>query len=131
LKKQIILLLIVSILVASPLQGGHAIPTSGDYLLYCQQNIKLYESKRADESTASVCLGFVEGAIGMHAAFTASDQAIPSLCLPEHGIGSFDAISIWHNYLENNQDLLEKAPITTFISALSETYPCPESKTGE
>ena len=131
MKKLQLLLLVLSLLVASPSLGGHPLSTSGDYLKYCQESIKVYEGKSADKSAAGSCLGFVEGAIGMHAALNASGKATPFYCMAEHGISSFDAISIWNEYLENNPRNLDKSPIITFILAIRKVFPCSESQTDK
>ena len=131
MKKQFLLFLTLSLLVASPVLAGHAIPTSGDYLAYCQESIKVYEGKSADKSKADVCLGFVEGAISMHFVLTATDRATPYYCMSEYGIDSLDSIPIWIEYLENNPQKLKNAPIITFLLAISEVCPCTEHKTGK
>ena len=76
-------------------------------------------------------LGYVEAAIGMHFVLTASDRATPFYCMPEHGIASYNAISIWTKYLENNPQKLKNAPVITFILAISEAFPCTEPRTEE
>jgi hypothetical protein len=131
MKKLFLLLLVLSLLVASPVLGGHSLPKSGDYLKYCLETIKTYEGKSADKSAAGVCLGFVEGTIGMHVVLTASSQAIPLYCLEEHNITSFEATKIWVEYLENNPQNLDKLSIITFVLAIRGAFPCSESKTGE
>jgi hypothetical protein len=128
MKKLFLIFLVLSLLVASPVLGGQAIPTSADYLKYCQETIKAYEGGAADKSSAGSCLGYVEGALGMHAAFSASGQGKPFYCMPEQGISSFDAVSIWVEYLENNPQKLSNAPVITFILSLNRLYPCVNSK---
>jgi hypothetical protein len=131
MKKQFLLLIILSLFIASPVLGGYATPTSGDYLKYCQESIKVYEGKSVDISTANSCIGFVEGALGMHEAFKFLGQGNPFYCIPEHSISSFDIIPIWVEYLENNPQILDKSPLITFILSMSKTFPCTEPKTGE
>jgi len=129
MKKLSLLLLVLSFLVASPVLAEHAISTSGDYLIYCQESIKAYEGKSADVSAASFCLGFVEAAIGMHFVLTASQHAVPYYCMPENEVSSFEASLIWYKYLTNHPQKLTNAPIITFVLAMSEAFPCTESKT--
>ena len=124
--KKLLLLIVLSLLIASPSLGGAPLPTSGDYLKYCQESMKVYEGEVADKSAAGVCLGFVEGAIGMHVALYASGQSTPFYCMTDHGISSFDAIAIWIKYLEKNSQKLNKSPIISFILAIRETFPCSE-----
>jgi len=119
-----LILLALSLLVSSPVLGGQAIPTSADYLKYCQETIKIYGGGTGDKASAGSCLGYVEGVLGMHAAFSASDQGKPFYCMPEEGISSFDAISIWVQYLENNPQKLNNAPVITFILAIIGYFPC-------
>jgi hypothetical protein len=127
MKKLFMLLLVLSLLVASPVLGGHALPTSGDYLKYCQESIKVYEDKHADKLAAAECLGFVEGAIGMHAALNAFGQSTPFYCMPEHGVDSFDATTTWVKYLEKNPQKLDKQPVLSFLLAMKEAFRCPQN----
>ena len=124
MKKLTLFLIAISLIVVSPALGGHAIPTSGDYLKYCQESIKVLEGSPADKSAASSCIGYVEASIGMHEVFNASGQGNPFYCIPENGLSTFDAISIWIKYLENNPQKLNNSPAITFILAISEAYLC-------
>ena len=126
-----LIMIAVSWAVASSALADHTLPTSGDYQAYCQESIKVYDGKPADQSAAGICLGFVEGAMEMHAALNASDGATPFYCMSEHGISGFDAILTWNKYLKNHQDELGKSPIITFVLAIREAFPCPETQPAQ
>ena len=117
----------VFLFVASSAYGKHPLLTSGAYLKYCQESIKVYEDKHADKLAAAECLGFVEGAIGMHAALNAFGQSTPFYCMPEHGVDSFDATTTWVKYLEKNPQKLDKQPVLSFLLAMKESFPCPQN----
>jgi hypothetical protein len=127
MKKYLLILASSIVLGVSPVYADHAIPTSGDYLAYCQESVKVYEGTPADKLQAGSCLGFAEGALSMHEAYKSSDQGNPFYCVSESGISSFDAISVWIRFLENNPGKLDNAPIVTFVLSMGETYPCDQS----
>lgn len=123
MRKLCMLLSFLSLFAVQDAYGGNDF-SSGDYLRYCQESIKLHDGKPANKLTAGVCLGYVEGSIGMHYAHTVTDKTNLFYCMPEPSVSTIEIIHIWTEYLKKNPSKNQSKPIVTFVSAMSEAFPC-------
>ena len=128
MKKQTLLLLAISLFIASPVMAMH-FTQSALYLDVCKELRKAMETEKDfDAEKAPVCMGFITGASKMHDDLAYSNKDVDNFakfyCLPD-GANNQQVVSAWIKYLEDNPQELNLEPIITFKKAMKEAFPCP------
>jgi len=131
MKKLVLLLVAVSLFMASPIMAMH-FTQSALYLNVCKELQKAMETEKDyDSEKAPVCMGFVTGATKMHDDLAYLNKDVDNFakfyCLPD-GANYEQIVSAWVKYLEDNPRELNLEPIITFNKAMKESFPCTESQ---
>ena len=128
MKKLTLLLVAVSLFVASPVMAEEQVePETTFFLLGTCMDVVHQD----DTLTSSVyCTAFIQGAINTHKYYTSYYNFPSQYCLPM-AISERDIIGIFVKFVREHPDFIEKPAITTLHHSLKNTFPCtePESPT--
>ena len=128
MKKLTLLLVAVSLFVASPVMAEEQVEPETTFFLLgtCMDIVHQDETL----TTSVYCTAFIQGAINTHKYYTSYYNFPSQYCLPM-AISERDIIGIFVKFVREHPDFIEKPAITTLHHSLKNTFPCtePESPT--
>ena len=134
MKKLVLLLIFVSLFVASPIAAKDNNYNSDLFLKDCEIFIKdegsgMIFKDSQDSFSAATCIGFIKGAGEMYDIFQgfldkANVKNFPQFyCVPP-GVNTNQVAKIWVKHIKDNPLERDVRPIYTYINALKEAFPC-------
>lgn len=82
-------------------------------------------AKGAESGTVvdPTCIGYMSGFVGaIRIAVTVSSDF--PICLPEKGLSNTEMVSLYTNYLEKHEDLLQRSARSVMFLLFTERFPC-------
>jgi hypothetical protein len=124
MKKLALLLVVASLLVASPVMAGPFM-NGNDLQKYCSIMDQPSDShSMIDAQHMGICFGFIEAFNDFHSSLLTLDDFVPLFCIPEKATVS-QLIQVVSKYLKENPEKLHLDASYLIIHALREAFPCP------
>lgn len=124
MKKSALLIVILSLFVASPVMAEEQIELATTSYLYSTCLDVVYKDETL--ATSAYCKAFIQGAVNAHTHLTSYHKFPRQYCLPS-AISEKEIIRIFMKLVEENPNVIEKPAISTLYSGLNEAFPCAES----
>jgi len=122
LKKLVLLLVVASLFIASPVMAS-----DGNRLLNnCGEVIKLINKEDASSvssTKAEHCYGLLFGTVGTHDLLSKRNNSEFFFCLPS-GVTTNQAIMVIVKYLKEHPEKLHNSASTLILLALQKNFPC-------
>ena len=126
MKKLVLLLVVVSLFIASPVLAAN-----GKKLLNDCNNVIKYQQNKSDKTVsvlgAGLCYGYIGSTIDTHASLTEFFNRDKLFCSPAD-LKSGDAARIVVNYLKKYPQKSNELAYDLVLEALIEAFPCLQSK---
>jgi len=130
MKKLALLVVVVSLFVASPVMGGNDGRTLKHYCEVALLSVKNDFSSVHLLEDFNTCVSTVDtvfATISKFDRFVTLEQPNAFSCIPDK-IELLEQIKIVYTYLKEHPDKLSTDAITLIMEAIAETFPCPESQ---
>ena len=122
MKKLALLLVVASLLVASP-KISFGVEAGTILLDECRQALKGPDSYGLNFIAAARCFGYLEGITNTNFWYQRM-KTDTAFCLPENSITNNEAATIVVKYLEKHPEDLRKPKFLLVLDAFKESFPC-------
>ena len=128
MKKLALLLIVVSLLVASPVMAN----SGNDLLGYCGDVIKLINNKDdlyINPFNTGYCYGLLMGTLGSDEVVSKYNNTQKICCIPSEKEVTLDQlVTVVVKYMNKHPEKLNYSASATILIALRETFPCTKTK---
>ena len=128
MKKLTLLLIAVSLFVASPVMAEEQVEPGTTYYLYgaCMDVVHQDDTL----TTSAYCRAFIQGAVNTHKYYTSYYNFPSQYCMPMT-ISGRNIIGIFIKFVGKNPNFMEKPAISSLHHALQEAFPCTEPQPSQ